>query len=187
MGCDPTERAHRSTKLLQSRCNRVLLRHTGRSSLPPMARSPLIRGIATHRDAPHWAPLESAVGRDLLEWFMWMFEVALQDGVPLHAYKHVTTRCYLHLTDDGRAFEYRGRERYAEVRLAGAIAAAFTGWGIAEPPADHVRAVHAAVRAARGRERRPSPEGPADEPRSGAVTRVRRAPARRTPAGGGPP
>jgi hypothetical protein len=33
---------------------------------------------------------------------MWMFEVRLSDGTPLHAYKHIDTRRYLHLASDGR-------------------------------------------------------------------------------------
>ena len=34
---------------------------------------------------------------------MWMFEVELEDGRKLHAYKHWWTRGYIHLTLDGRA------------------------------------------------------------------------------------
>jgi hypothetical protein len=35
-----------------------------------------------------------------------MFEVELEDGRSLHAYKHWWTRRYIHLTIDGRAFVY---------------------------------------------------------------------------------
>jgi hypothetical protein len=37
---------------------------------------------------------------------MWMFEVELESGLRLHAYKHIETRKYLHLDKEGRAFAY---------------------------------------------------------------------------------
>jgi hypothetical protein len=37
---------------------------------------------------------------------MWMFEVELENGLRLHAYKHWETRRYLHLDHGGRAFVY---------------------------------------------------------------------------------
>ena len=37
---------------------------------------------------------------------MWMFEVELEDGRRVHAYKHWWTRRYLHLSLDGCAFAY---------------------------------------------------------------------------------
>jgi hypothetical protein len=44
---------------------------------------------------------------DDVEDFMWMFEVELESGLRLHAYKHIETRKYLHLDKEGRAFVYR--------------------------------------------------------------------------------
>jgi hypothetical protein len=51
---------------------------------------------------PEWQPLLDAVGEEIAANFMWMFEVRLSDGTPLHAYKHIDTRRYLHLASDGR-------------------------------------------------------------------------------------
>jgi hypothetical protein len=116
-----------------------------------MDRLPSIRGVVEQAATPDWAPLEAVIGDALAEWFMWMYEVQLADGSQLHAYKHVTTRRYLHLTSGGRAFDYRGHDgRYREVGVATAIIRAFTGWERAQPPPRHVRAMHEAVESARG-------------------------------------
>ena len=55
---------------------------------------------------PSWAPLRALVGAELAHWFMWMCEVELADGVQVQAYKHISTRRYLHLANDCRAFLY---------------------------------------------------------------------------------
>lgn len=39
---------------------------------------------------------------------MWMGEVRLEDGRPLQSYKHIDTRRYLFLSEELKAFEYRG-------------------------------------------------------------------------------
>lgn len=101
-------------------------------------------------DTPDWTPLEAAIGSEIADWFMWMFELRLADGSRVHGYKHQTTRRYLHLTTDGRAFVYRA-ERYAEVDLAYAIADTFIGWEVADPSQRHLRALQAAVESARAR------------------------------------
>lgn len=62
-----------------------------------------------------WATLEAALGSDIAAWFMWMHEIRLDDGTRIDAYKHTTTRRYLHLSDDGRAFDYLGDGGYGEV------------------------------------------------------------------------
>lgn len=59
---------------------------------------------------------------------MWIREIELADGSALHAYKHVSTRRYFHLTEDGRAFAYQPRARYTELTLARPFDAAFAGW-----------------------------------------------------------
>ena len=50
---------------------------------------------------------------------------------------------------DGRAFNYRGDSQYQEVGLASAITGAFSGWEQATPSSGQVRALHAALDAAR--------------------------------------
>jgi hypothetical protein len=65
-----------------------------------------VRGHMTRQyDKPEWGPLlELSV--DHIDDFMWMFEVELESGLRLHAYKHIETRKYLHLDKEGRAFAY---------------------------------------------------------------------------------
>jgi hypothetical protein len=109
-----------------------------------------ITAVVVQYDAPDWAPLEAAIGSDIADWFMWMAEIRLADGSQLHAYKHQTTRRYLHLTTDGRAFEYHA-ERYGEVDLAASIARAFIGWEVADPSPRQLRALRAALESARVR------------------------------------
>jgi hypothetical protein len=104
-----------------------------------------IRGIARRSDAPEWRPLVDLIGTELAEWFMWMFDLALAEGARVHAYKHVATRRYLHLAEDGRAFVYEGDERYREILPRRAIHMAFAGWESLSPePGDLV--AHAALR-----------------------------------------
>ena len=57
-------------------------------------------------------------------WPRWSFE----DGSRVHSYKHVTTRRYLHLPGDGRAFAYLGDHRYREIDLEIAVDLVFVGW-----------------------------------------------------------
>jgi hypothetical protein len=103
-----------------------------------------IRGTALHSDRPEWRPLVHVIGTQLAEWFMWMFDLALADGAGVHAYKHVATRRYLHLAEDGRAFVYEGSRRYREIQPRDAIHLAFAGWESLSPePADML--AHAAL------------------------------------------
>lgn len=78
-------------------------------------------------DTPDWAPLTAVVGPAIAEWFMWMFEVRLDDGLSVHAYKHVTTRRYLHLASDGRAFVYCGDSSYRAMQLTTALVRSLGG------------------------------------------------------------
>jgi hypothetical protein len=48
-------------------------------------------GHGVQGTVPEWRPLVEAVGEDLAGTFMWMFEVRLSDGRPLHAYKPIDT------------------------------------------------------------------------------------------------
>ena len=65
------------------------------------------RGRAVNWVSPNWEPL-LRLARVYVEEFMWMYEAELRGGISLHAYKHWWTRRYLFLTEDGRAFSYRG-------------------------------------------------------------------------------
>jgi hypothetical protein len=89
-----------------------------------MDRTARIAGEMVHADHPDWDPLTHA----LLGWFMWMFEVELADGRKVHAYKHIVSRDYLHLTHDGRAFVFRPEHSYVEVDLEEAVAGLFARW-----------------------------------------------------------
>jgi hypothetical protein len=62
---------------------------------------------------------------------MWMYEVALDDGRSLHAYKHRQTRRYLHLDGHRNAWAYQhrqGRSMYRQVDLADALTEALADW-----------------------------------------------------------
>jgi heme-degrading monooxygenase HmoA len=87
-----------------------------------------ISGTVTRWDRPTWTPLLDLVGFDLVGWFMWMFELELADGGRVHAYKHIATRRYFHLAEDGRAFQYTARGRYVPIERGEAIDEAVDGW-----------------------------------------------------------
>jgi hypothetical protein len=84
-----------------------------------------IDGEALQGGTPNWLPLALVAGIDLLEDFMWMFEVRLSDGRRLHAYKHVDTRRYLHLDDGANAFVYDEDGRYRPIPLSRTLHAVF--------------------------------------------------------------
>lgn len=65
----------------------------------------VVYGESTGQREPEWAPLLD-LAPDHIDDFMWMFEVELESGLRLHAYKHIETRKYLHLDKEGRAFAY---------------------------------------------------------------------------------
>ena len=113
----------------------------------PAART--LRGTLRQYERPVWQPLLDLVGEELVEWFMWMHEIELADQSALHAYKHVSTRRYLHLSEDGRAFSYRSEAKYTEVAPCDAIDQAFAGWERLLPAPDDPDDVRAALRRAR--------------------------------------
>ena len=80
--------------------------------------------------APVWEPLVAVVGQRLAETFMWMQENELDDGTVLHAYKHIHTRRYLHLTADGRAFAYAPCGGRLRMSLAHALEEALCTWWV---------------------------------------------------------
>jgi hypothetical protein len=87
-----------------------------------------VAGVVSQWETPNWRPLEELVGLDLIRQFMWLFTIQLEDGTELEAYKHIDTRRYLHLADDGRAFYYCADGRYWAVERDAALAALFEGW-----------------------------------------------------------
>lgn len=82
--------------------------------MPPAKKTPRRRKPkpvpATWEDPvePDWRPLIDHVGPLLVAWFMYMGGGRLADGSFVHAYKHIDTRRYFHIHDDGRCFVYDG-------------------------------------------------------------------------------
>ena len=69
----------------------------------------------------------------------------------MHAYKHICTRRYLFLTEDGRAFEYTRCGRFLPLRLDFAIEAALcTWWILSDREQEDADTIRAAVLAAPG-------------------------------------
>jgi hypothetical protein len=93
-----------------------------------MANDGSLAGDLVQYDIPDWRPLYDIIGVELADWFMWMHEIELADGARVHAYKHISTRCYFHLAHDGRAFAYTRGGRYAELARSWAIHLVFDGW-----------------------------------------------------------
>lgn len=106
-------------------------------------------GQVRQADNPSWSSLELVLGADLPGWFMWMYELRLDDGTRVDAFKHRTTRRYLHLASGGRAFAYRVDCSYCPVDLATALAVAFVGWERADPPPQQRRQLASAITSAR--------------------------------------
>lgn len=75
-------------------------------------------GKLTQYDNPHWEPLLKLLAEYLVVDFMWMHEVELKDGTQIHAYKNRETKRYLHLSTDGRVFQYCGDDYYREVEIS---------------------------------------------------------------------
>jgi hypothetical protein len=118
-----------------------------------MAQAAYVFGGIVQYDEPRWEPLERAVGEELMEWFMWMFEVQTTAYRRFQAYKHQATRRYLHVDHQGRAYAFRGersgRDRYEEIALADAIELALCSWKYLGATADDLALVDAAIARAR--------------------------------------
>ncbi len=84
-----------------------------------------IGGEMRRGDAPNREPLERLVDEALAARFMWMFDVELEDGTLLHAYKDHLTRGYLYLSEDLRAFAWIRKGRYREVDPGAALLSVF--------------------------------------------------------------
>lgn len=72
----------------------------------PRERGTVLTGVTIQGEEPDWGPLENVLEFDVCDDFMWMFEVELEDGTRLHAYKHYWNRRYLHLSARGEAYFY---------------------------------------------------------------------------------
>jgi hypothetical protein len=111
------------------------------------ARTRTYKGVSTQGDKPNWRPLLAVVGEQVAGDFMWMFEVELDNGMPLQAYKHVDTRGYVHLAPDGSAFIYEPPDRYRSFPVADVLAAVFAPLlGLAGVTADQISASWGAVK-----------------------------------------
>ena len=86
-----------------------------------------VHGESLQGDSPCWDPLLK-VAPELVEHFMWMFEVELEDGRRVHAFKHVSTRRYLHLDHRANAFAYMGHSRYRQIDLDFLLEEALRPW-----------------------------------------------------------
>ncbi|MGI8731252.1 MAG: hypothetical protein ACR2LK_14960 [Solirubrobacteraceae bacterium] len=105
-----------------------------------------IAGTLRQYDVPNWRPLVDLVGTVLADWFMWMCEIELADGSRVQAYKHISTRRYLHLDLQGCAFDYTWDGRYQPIPGRVAIELAFLGWETLFPLPDDPSAVANALR-----------------------------------------
>ena len=93
-----------------------------------MPESRILHGEVVQLRGPEWQPLLDVAGPELTGWFMWMFAVELEDGRRVHAYKHILTRSYLHLSTAGEAFAYVPMGGYRPVGLADLLEAALSEW-----------------------------------------------------------
>jgi hypothetical protein len=107
-----------------------------------------IDGEMGQGDRPNWQPLEAMVGEQLAGEFMWMFQVDLADGTAVHAYKHILTRRYLHLGEDGRTLAFTRSGRYRAVDPFDLLTAVFDGWDDRIDDRDELEALRAALRQA---------------------------------------
>lgn len=96
---------------------------------PRMATDDRIRGTLVQYEEPTWEPLLNLLGAERVADFMWMHEIALVTGERVHAYKHIDTRRYIHLSDAGKTYTYIDRERYTPIP-------AFEAVELALPPED---------------------------------------------------
>jgi hypothetical protein len=89
-----------------------------------VSRDEIYTGEVLQGETPEWEPLLDVVGEEVAGRFMWMFEVRLSNGAPLHAYKHIDTRRYLHLIPGGAAFTFESPNRYRRVPVLHLLAEA---------------------------------------------------------------
>ena len=63
---------------------------------------------------PKWKPLEDKIGPGCAD-YMYVAGYQLEDGTVIHTYKHVDTRKYVNLSDDGREWAYT-TNGYSEIQ-----------------------------------------------------------------------
>jgi hypothetical protein len=119
------------------------------SRVSGMNNTKTITGEPGQCDRPNWEPLLDLLGEELLvAEFLWMSQIDLADGTAVHAYKHILTRRYLHLAEDGRTMEFTRSGRYRTVDPYDLIASVFDGWEeLIDDPAE-LKALRAALRRA---------------------------------------
>jgi len=111
-----------------------------------------LHGRPTRSELPFWPPLIDLVGLELVDRFMWMLEILLEDDSMLHAYKHIETRRYLHLHEaGGRAFVCVGPDRYCEVDPRTALEAVVADWELSLVGDEDAGPIRAALASARAR------------------------------------
>ena len=75
-----------------------------------MQRERLIQGDFADQREPDWQPLldllAAAEAPGVIDDFMWMFAIDLEDGRRLQVYKHYWTRRYIHLDGEGNSWAY---------------------------------------------------------------------------------
>lgn len=70
---------------------------------------------------PNWGPLEKAIPADQMADWMWM-GTAVANGRRIEMYKHVDTRQYVNIDNQGQAWNGKGDSSYSEkVNLADAL------------------------------------------------------------------
>jgi hypothetical protein len=122
-----------------------------------MTRTRTLKGEVAQYDRPEWGPLEELVAEPVVGDFMWMHEVELTDGTALHAYKHIDTRRYIHLTANGQAYVYDPLDRYQPVAASDVLEEVFAHLpGLAGVTHAQIRASRRAVDRVRALEERSS-------------------------------
>lgn len=112
----------------------------------------ILTGHVSSYDDPEWGPLERFLPLELCGPFMWMDAWTLEDGRRLEAYKHSCTRRYLHLDENGDAWEYLDAGRFRRKRHDEAIEQVFDTWWVLTHSTDAEReALKAAFEAAHER------------------------------------
>jgi hypothetical protein len=80
-------------------------------------------------DGPHWDPLLKVLPEKTVAQFMFMGEVLCESGTRIFMYKHIWTRRYINLDQQGQAYQFHASEQgshYVPVALSSAIRRAST-------------------------------------------------------------
>jgi hypothetical protein len=80
---------------------------------------------------PVWEPIEALLPDELTECFMSMYQSTTEEGLIIHAYKHIDTRRYQLIDQHGGTWRYTGGRghTYCRIPLGSALEEAFCGWG----------------------------------------------------------